>query len=79
MKLEDSEVYDCIKTEVQKVIDNTIKPNLFKFDFDGAIRSDIMLVPVKADNPFGMSAIQVWKLIETYQVDIDGSIKLDIK
>ena len=74
MNWENSEVYDEIKEEVWKVINGNFEPNLYRFNFSDGLRSDIMLIRVEGDNSFGISAIQVWKLVETYQVNEYGSL-----
>ena len=66
MSLED------IIQETWSFVNGVSEPNLYKFSF--ADCDGIMLVPVKADNLFSMSAIQVWKLVETYQINEDGSL-----
>ncbi len=73
------EVNDEVSKIVSQVNQKLVPLSAFEFGNFG-IRTDITLKPVPADNQFGMSAIQVWKLVQTYQVNEDGSLsKQDIK
>lgn len=73
------ELNDEVSKIVSQVNQKLVPLSAFEFG-DFGIGTDITFEPVPADNQFGMSAIQVWKLVETYQVNEDGSLsKREIK
>ncbi len=74
MTILDDEVSEIVRRVNQKLVP------LNALEFGNFGLTDIRLESVAANNEFGMSAIQVWKLVETYQVNEDGSLsKQDIK
>ncbi len=64
----DDEVSKIVSQVNQKLVP------LSAFEFGNFSITDIRIESVASNNEFGMSAIQVWKLVETYQVNEDGTL-----